>query len=204
MKRLIIIGAGGHGKVIADIALKNGYTDIFFADDNSTGDCVGFPIICTSKELEKENDGETEFVIAIGNNNIRKKIGMAHSLDYATLVHPSASVGINVKLGTGTVVMAGAVINACTVIGDHCIVNSNAVVEHDNVLEDYVHISPNAALGGMVCVGACTHVGIGASVKNNVKICPDSVIGAGATVVKDINFSGTYIGVPAERMSDKI
>ena len=198
-KKLIVIGAGGHGKVIADIALKNGYTQIAFVDDRAIGDCIGFPVVGTSADIEKLNDGNTEFVIGIGNNSVRKKLAEQYDVNWATLVHPSAQIAINVSIGKGTVVMAGAVINVCTTVGEHCIVNTCAVVEHDNVIDDFVHISPNAALGGTVHIGELTHIGIGATVKNNIDICGDSVVGAGAVVVKNINVSGTYIGVPARR-----
>ena len=81
MNRLVIVGAGGHGKVIADIALKNGYTDINFVDDNAKGICLGFPIIGTSIGLEKLNDGSTDFVIAVGNNMIRRRIAESHDVN---------------------------------------------------------------------------------------------------------------------------
>ncbi len=200
--RLVIVGAGGHGKVIVDIALKMGYTDIAFADDTAKGYCMDYPIICTNSTMEQQNDGNTDFVIAVGNNKIRKQIAEQHKIHWVTLVHPSAQIGAKVTLGAGTVVMAGAVVNSCATIGKHCIINSGAVVEHDNVLDDYVHISPKAALGGTVRVGEGTHIGIGATVKNNITICDGCVVGAGAVVVKNITESSIYIGIPA-RKSEK-
>ena len=197
--RLVIIGAGGHGKVIADIALKIGYTDIVFADDNAEGTCMGYPIICKSANIELQDDGKTDFVIAVGNNEIRKHIAEQHKINWVTLIHPSVQIGANATIGIGTVAMAGAVINPCATIGEHCIINTAAIVEHDNVIENYVHISPRAALGGTVCVGEGTHIGIGATVKNNINICGNCKIGAGAVVVKDITESATYIGVPAKK-----
>ncbi len=195
--RLVIVGAGGHGKVIADIALKNGYQDIRFIDDNAVGECMGFPIIGKSRDLEQLNDGKTDFVIAVGNNEIRKKIAESHDVNWVTLIHPSAQIGANVSIEHGTVVMAGAVVNACASIGRHCIINTCAVVEHDNALGDYVHISPNASLGGTVHIGECTHVGIGATVINNINICSHCRIGAGAVVVKEIVEAGLYLGIPS-------
>lgn len=197
LNRLVIIGAGGHGKVVADIALKCGYKNIAFVDDNATGECIGFQIVGTSEVLESLNDGKTDFIIAIGSNQIRKAIAGKFRVNWVTLIHPSAQIGIDVKIGKGTVVMAGAVINISSKIGEHCIINSNAIVEHDNVIGNYVHISPGVSLGGLVSVGDNTHIGIGTTVKNNTAICGDCVIGAGAVVVKDINEKGTYIGVPA-------
>lgn len=201
MNRLFIIGAGGHGKVIADIALKNGYTDVSFLDDYATGHCMGFAIKGTTCVAESLNDDKTDFIIGVGNNSIRRKIAESHSgLNYATLIHPSAQIGLLVNIGKGTVVMPGVIINSCAEVGEHCIINSAAVVEHDDVLADFVHISPNATLGGTVCVGEATHIGIGTTIRNNVNICSGCTIGAGAVVVKDIITSGIYVGVPAVRL----
>ena len=200
MNRLVIIGAGGHGRVVADIAAKKGYTDIRFADDHAEGTCMGFPIIGTTADLERWNDGATDFVIGIGNNAVREKIARQFDINWVRLIHPSAQIGLGVTLGRGTVVMAGAVINPCAMVGAHCIINSGAVVEHDNVLGDFVHISPKAALGGTVRIGELTHVGIGATVRNNIEICGGCTIGAGAVVVQNIQGSGTYVGVPARKI----
>lgn len=200
MNRLIIVGAGGHGKVIADNALKNGYTDIRFLDDQATGMCMDFPIIGVTGDIQSFDDGKTDFLIAIGNNAVRKQIAEKYCVNWVSLVHPSAQVGVHVSIGKGTVVMAGAILNPCSVIGEHCIINTGAIVEHDNVIEDYVHISPGAALGGTVRVGTLTHVGIGAVIRNNIEICEMCTIGAGAAVVKHIERSGIYVGVPAKEM----
>lgn len=204
MNRLIIIGAGGHGRVIADSALKNGYTDISFVDDNATGNCMGLPIIGTSAEIERFDDGKTDFIIGIGNNAVRKLIAEKYNVNWVSIVHPSALIAINVSIGKGTVVMPGAIVNTCATIGSHCIINTNTVVEHDNVIEDYVHISPAATLGGTVRIGALTHIGIGAAVKNNTDICSDCIIGAGAVVIRNIEDSGTYIGVPVEKIKHRL
>ena len=159
-RRLIIIGAGGHGKVVADTAMRIGYTEISFVDDGVMGECMGLPIIGTTEILKDLNDGRTDFVIGVGNNQIRKRIAESHPVNWVTLIHPSAQIGSHVTIGTGTVVMAGVVINACAQIGEHCIINTSAVIEHDNILEDYVHISPRAVLGGTVHIGELTHVGV--------------------------------------------
>lgn len=199
MNRLIIIGAGGHGKVIADAALKNGYTNICYIDDHATGDVMGFPIIGTTADIECLNDGSMDFIIGIGNNAVRKELAEKYQVNWVSIVHPSAQIAFNVRIGRGTVVMANAAVNACATIGEHCIINTGAIVEHDNVIENYVHISPNVALGGTVRIGSLTHVGIGATVKNNTEICSDCTIGAGAVVVKNIKESGTYVGVPIRK-----
>lgn len=203
MNRLIIIGAGGHGKVIADNAQKNGYKNICFVDDYAKGNVMGFPVIGTCDYIERLNDGSTDFIIGIGNNAVRKTIAEEYNVNWVSIVHPSAQIAFNAEIGKGTVVMANAVVNVCTMIGEHCIINTGAIVEHDNVIENYVHISPNVALGGTVRIGSLTHVGIGTTVKNNTDICSDCIIGAGAVVIENIKDKGTYVGVPARNVENK-
>jgi sugar O-acyltransferase (sialic acid O-acetyltransferase NeuD family) len=196
--RLIIIGAGGHGKVVADNALKNGYFNIHFVDDHATGTCMGFPIIGTSAEIDHLNDGKTDFIIGVGNNAIRNQIAEKYDVNWVTLIHPSAQIAVNVSIGKGTVVMAGAVINASATVGEHCIINTGAIVEHDNVIGDYVHLSPGVKLSGTVTVGACTWIGTGACVINNIDICGRCTIGAGAVVIRNVTEKGTYVGVVSQ------
>lgn len=199
MKKLIIVGASGHGKVVADIAIKNGYSEIaFLDDDDSVKSCMGIPVLGRTYEANKYID--SDFIVAIGNAEIREKIQKNLedvNLKVVTLVHPEAVIAPTVCIGTGTVVMAGAVINPDTKIGKGCIINTGASVDHDNQLDDYVHISVGCHLAGTVTVGKGTWVGTGAVVSNNVKIREGCMIGAGAVVVNDIIERGTYIGVPA-------
>lgn len=202
MNKLIIVGAGGHGKSIADNALKNGYVDICFVDDNATDHCMGFPIIGKIADTEKLNDGKTDFIIAIGNNATRKEIAEKYDVNWVTIIHPSVQIAANVSIGKGTVVMAGTVINACATIGNHCIINTSAIVEHDNKIGDYAHISPGVNLGGTVHIGEQTHIGIGATIINNVCICNHCNIGAGTVVVQNITDGGTYMGVPARKKEE--
>lgn len=199
--RLVIVGAGGHGKVIADIAIKIGYTDIVFIDDNAIGDCLGYPIVGTCEIIESLNDNKNGFVIAVGNNKSRRRIAEQHNVNWVSLIHPSAQIGADVKIGVGTVIMANTVLNPCSTVGKHCIINTSSVIEHDNVIGDYVHISPQVALGGTVRIGDGTHIGIGAVVRNNITVCNDCTVGAGAVVIKNITESAMYIGVPAKMMT---
>lgn len=195
LNRLIIIGASGHGKVIADIAVKNGYDEIVFLDDNETiKECAGFPVIGKTQEATKL-DGDK--IVAIGNARIREKI--QKDIETVTLIHQNAVVGRRVKIGKGTVVMAGAVINSDTVIGDGCIINTSSSVDHDCILEDYCHVAVGAHLCGTVHVGKRTWIGAGATVSNNINICGDCMIGAGAVVIRNIIDSGIYTGIPAKQ-----
>ena len=200
MKPYIILGAGGHAVVIADILHKIGAQLRGFLDDVLPvgTDVFGSKVI--GKLENCINYVDNLFIVGIGNNHVRRKIVQAYNLEYATAVHPSAIIGSQVSVGFGTVVMAGSVINSRTVIGCHCIINTNASIDHDNQVDDFAHISPGVALGGTVSIGEGTHIGIGSSVCNNISICNDVVVGAGATVVKDILEPGVYVGVPAQRL----
>ena len=201
MKKVVIIGASGHAKVIADIVIKSGDELMGFLDDNTElpKKIVGYPYLGIISDYHKYS-GDCWFIIGIGNNSIRKKIAESINVNWYTAIHPSVQVAIDTKIGAGSVVMANAIINTSAVIGKHCIINSGAIVEHDNRLCDYVHISPNATLCGTVSVGELTHIGAGVTVKNNTNICDNVVVGAGGVVVKDISKSGTYIGVPVNRV----
>ena len=201
-KKVIIIGAGGHAKVIADIIEKSGDEVVGFLDDNKE---IGTTIINEYKVIGDLNNRFTmavtkenlEFIIAIGDNKKREEISHSPNLKFYTAIHPSAQIGLDVRIEEGTVIMANSCINSSAKIGKHCIINTGAIIEHDNIIEDYVHISPNATLGGTVKIGESTHVGIGSIVKNNITICKNCTIGAGAVVVKNIIEEGTYVGVPA-------
>ena len=201
--KLLIIGASGHGKVVADIALRmNKWKSISFLDDDSNlKKTMDIDIIGTTKNIHKYL-GNYEFIIGIGNNQIRQRffeILKEAGAIIPSLIHPNAIVGNKVEIGAGSVVMAGAVINCCTKIGENCIVNTGSTIDHDNFIEDYVHISPGAHLAGSVRVGKGTWVGIGGIVSNDISITNSCIIGAGSVVVKDISIPGTYIGVPARR-----
>lgn len=190
--KVIIIGASGHGEVVADIVRDNGDKVLGFLDDDTSKDTLGIV-------NDYANYPYAEFIIGIGNVEIRERISKL-PVTWYTAIHSSAVISPKVEIGEGTVIMPNVVINAGTVIGKHCIVNSSSVVEHDNRLADYVHVSVGAKLGGTVSVGKATWIGIGAVISNNLNICGGCMIGAGAVVVKDINEVGVYIGIPAKRL----
>ena len=196
MKKIIIIGAGGHGRVVAETTKLNGYKEIDFLDDADEQTAVG-RVADFIKYI-----GEADFIVAIGNNKVRMKIQSdlkKSGANIVSLVHPNATVSESASIGKGTVVMAGAVINAGAVVGDGAIINTCASVDHDCRIGNFSHISVGARICGTVEIGDCTWIGAGATVINNINICGGSTVGAGAVVVKDINISGTYVGVPAEK-----
>ena len=196
MNRLIIIGASGHGKVVADIAIKCGYKDIIFLDNNTEiKNCSEYRVLGTD-DMATELSGD--IFVAIGNSYIRKRLMSRYKdRNFPTLIHPNSVIADDVQIGFGTVVMPGVVINAGAQIGHGVIVNTCSSIDHDCIINDYSHISVGAHLSGTVMIGENTWIGAGATVINNISICDNCMIGAGAVVVKDIIESGTYIGVPA-------
>ena len=201
-KDVIIIGAGGHAKVVADIVLCSGDNLIGFLDDDD--DKQGSEVFKTYKVVGKiadsEKYGDYYFVVAVGDNYMRAEIvkGLA-GMKFYTAVHPSAVIADTVRIGKGTVVMAGAVVNVDTVIGKHCIINTAVTVDHDNKIGNFVHISPGAHLAGGVSVDDSSWLCTGAVVINNVHISKDVVLGASATALKDIDAPGVYVGTPVRR-----
>lgn len=191
-KNIVIIGAGGHSKVLSDIVSSLGYNLCGFLDDTKTEPGIIGELSDYEKYLK------CEFVIGIGDNYERKRIASNMNCKFASLIHPTAIVSPSVKLGEGTVVMPNAVVNAASTIGKHCIINTSSVVEHDCRLGDYVHISPGAVLCGKVDIGNLCHIGAGVVVKDKISIVSKCTIGISAGVVKNINQPGVYYGVPAK------
>lgn len=202
MKKLIIIGAGGHGKVVADIALLlNRYKKIAFLDDNENiKTALSFKVIGKT-DMASLYINEYDFFIAVGNSYLRRKftenlISMGANL--ATLIHPSAIIGSDVQIGLGTVIMAGAVVNCLSRIGCGCIINTKSSVDHECAIDDYVHLSPGVTLSGNVSVGRGSWLCSGSIISNDLKIVAETIIGAGAVVIKDIITPGVYVGNPAK------
>ena len=201
MKDVIIVGAGGHAKVIADIVIKSNDNLIGFLDDEimiGTKILGDYEVMGPTSLIDSIKGENKFFIIAIGNNSIRKKFYEKYDVNYYTAIHPTAVIGTDVEIGEGSCVMPNACINANSKIGKCCIINSGALVEHDCVLDDFVHISPMASLCGTVKVGRLTQIGARATVRNNVIIGEEILVGMGATVVKDLTLKGTYIGTPAK------
>ena len=205
MKDLIIIGAGGHGRVVADIAQKLGiYNKISFLDDGEITESMGLPIIGKVVEMDKYVSCADMFV-AIGNSTVRENFIerlLIKGASVPTLIHPSAIIGSSVEIGVGTAIMAGAVINPCAKIGKGVILNTCSSIDHDCIVGDYCHIAVGVHVAGTVLLDKHVWLGAGVTIKHNINICSHCVIGAGAVVVKDILETGTYIGVPAKKMKE--
>lgn len=198
-KQLVIIGAGGHGSVIADIARLNGYESIVFLDDACTERADGYPVVGKVSDHPRYA-ADADFFVAIGGNATRQRLASLltdSGASIATLIHPAAVIGENVTVGKGTAIMAGAVINPGTSVGDGVILNTCCSVDHDCRVGDFVHIAVGAHLCGAVTVGKSSCICAGATVINNVSVCDYTTVGAGAVVIQNITEKGTYVGVPA-------
>lgn len=197
MEEIIIIGGGGHAKVLIDcLEQENQYKIAYVVDDNlDLYDVLGYRI---HPRHHLHSFSNLSLIIAIGNAATRKKIADAYDARFVTTIHPSAIFSKYAKLGEGSQIFAGAIVNAGATIGKHCIINTGAIVEHDCLIHDFVHLSPSSSLAGGVTVGSSTHIGIGATVIENITIGSNVIIGAGAVVVDDIPDNCTAVGIPAK------
>ncbi|MFE2008526.1 acetyltransferase [Pseudomonas guariconensis] len=202
MRRLAILGASGHGKVLADIAESCGWTQIAFFDDawpsrqtNGHWAIVGDTAVLMG--LLSDFDG---VAIGIGNNRIRQSKWQQLATAGApivSLVHPQAVISRHSVIGEGSVVMAGVVVNADTRIGRGAILNTSCSVDHDNLVGDFVHLSPGARLAGGVTIGDLSWIGMGACIRQMIHVGSNVVIGAGAVVLKPVADGVTAVGMPA-------
>lgn len=202
---LLIWGAGGHAKVVADVARASGWVIRGFLDDTParTGELFyGSSLVGSSSVLfHAEAERAVAVFVAIGCNAIRARcVIAAQEAGYSVpvLIHPSAVVSETAEIGAGTVVMAGSVVQADTRIGRGGIINTGASVDHDGHLGEFVHVAPGARLTGEVVVGDQTLIGTGAVVIPRCRIGRMCIVGAGAVVVTDVMDGMTVVGVPAE------
>jgi sugar O-acyltransferase (sialic acid O-acetyltransferase NeuD family) len=203
-KRVYIFGAGGHGKVVADILRAARRPVAGFIDDltcRSQRSVSGLPVLDVSRWMTSVEacDG-IGVALGIGDNQARKEVAdrcRQRGFEIVTAVHPAAVLSAAAGIGAGTVIMPLAVVNADARLGPGVIINTGAVIEHDCVVSDYAHISPNAVLGGRVHIGPFSQLGLGAAVLPGVSIGSGSIIGAGAVVVRDIPDDVVAMGVPA-------
>ena len=196
-----IIGAGGHAKVVIAALHANSIACAgVFDDDRSLWGkkILDIPILGAVEELRDVSS--ILAVNAIGNNSIRKEIcERLRNVNWLTVIHPHTWIHCSVKIGCGTVVFAGSIIQPDTIIGRHSIINTSASVDHDCKIGDFCHIAPGCHIAGGVKIGDGVFLGIGTAVIPCVSIVTNTVIGAGATVVKNIDNAGVYVGTPARR-----
>lgn len=208
MNGSLLIGAGGHAKVIADILKRRGERVLGFVDDNAAliGQTVfDLPVL---GEIDRWPEFAPDGLLAaIGDNRIRclvvERVEANGSPQWINALHPQSIIAESASIASGTVIMAGAVVNADAVIGQHVIVNTGATVDHDCVIGDFAHIAPGVNLAGGVTVGAGAFLGIGSCVIPGCHIGAGAIIGAGATVVGDVASGQTVVGTPARPLTPK-
>ncbi|MCE5025058.1 acetyltransferase [Staphylococcus simulans] len=202
MKSILIIGNGGHAKVVRDVIEAEGnYKVGGYLDDNIEKMYKENDLIFDNLRNIRLYQENYYFVIAIGNNKVRNKIFDKINVPierFPVFIHPHAIISKTAEIGNGTVVMPGAIVNANTVIGKHAIINTGSIVEHDCLIKDYTHISPGAVLTGNVSVGESTQVGANATVIPNLKIGVHVMVGAGSIVISNVRDNVTVAGSPAK------
>jgi sugar O-acyltransferase (sialic acid O-acetyltransferase NeuD family) len=202
MTNLIIIGAGGHGKCIAEMAsMMNKWDEIAFLDDNKVGlEILGFPVLDRATNFENYLWKFKEAFVAIGHNQSRLILLnqlINSGFDIPVIIHPNSIVSEYSNIGAGTSIHAGAVINPDVVVGKGSIINTSATIDHDCNIGDGVHISPGSHVGGTTIIKNLTWVGIGSSISNNLSIGRKVIVAGGAMVIKDVPDDVMVAGVPA-------
>jgi sugar O-acyltransferase (sialic acid O-acetyltransferase NeuD family) len=209
MDRIVVVGGGGHAKVLISVLKKSGsYELIGYTDVRDSGELLGIPYLGTDSVLEKMKETIADCCAAVGVGKVEvnaKRLGIVDRLvglgfRLPVVISPHAVVNEDVTIGDGSVIFDGAVVNTGARIGRASIINTNSTVEHDCIIGDNVHLAPGANLSGGVSVGHNCMIGTGANIIQGIAICADCLIGAGSTVVKDITIPGTYAGIPASRI----
>tara|TARA_B100000579_G_scaffold437635_1_gene467893 strand:+ start:168 stop:830 length:663 start_codon:yes stop_codon:yes gene_type:complete len=213
MDKLVIVGTSGHAKVIIDIVQKqNTYKLIGFLDPfkEKGQKILGYEVLGSDEDLNPllNKHGDFKLFIGVGDNWVRntiyqKLIKISKQISFATLIHPSAQISSNVKIGDGVVIMAGVVVNIMTEIGDFSILNTNSSVDHDCRMGRFSSIAPNSVIGGNVTVGDFACVSIGTTINHNITIGKHTIIGAGSLLMKNCGECEIMYGIPATKIRSR-
>lgn len=204
-KKVILIGYSGHGFVVAETVLENGFSIKGYSD---VAECSVNPFLLDYLGFEKDIDfigwkEQNHFVLGIGDNILRQRISNlieSKNQFVETVIHPSASISTTASIGSGTFINKNVSLNAMAIIGKTVILNTGCIIEHECKLADAVHIAPAAVLAGAVTVGERTFVGANAVIKQGISIGKDVIIGAGSVVISNIPDNETWAGNPAKRL----
>lgn len=201
-RHLLIIGAGGHAKVVIDVARAAGWVPVACFDPATVGDtCNGVPVVGGDDDVPRFlARGVRNAVVALGSNSLRAKVGlnlMSLACSCPPIIHPSAIVSPTAEVGVGAVIMPQVVVNAESSIGQFAILNTSCVVEHDCVIGFAAHIAPRASMGGNVRIGELALLGVGAVVRPHASIGDYAIVGSGSVVIGDVRPSVTVVGAPA-------
>lgn len=203
MSNLLILGAGGHGKVVAETAIATGkWNTISFLDNNSDlSEVLDLPVLGGFDSYQDHLGIYKSAFVAIGNNKNRllwlEKLEKA-GYQIPSIIHPFSVVSNYSEIGLGSIIMPGVVVNANSIISEGCILNTSSTVDHDCMLENGVHVSPGVNVSGTVHIKKCTWLGVGSKVSNNISIGSNVIVAAGSTVIHDIPDNVMVAGVPAK------
>jgi sugar O-acyltransferase (sialic acid O-acetyltransferase NeuD family) len=209
MQEIVVVGGGGHAKVVLSVLKKlKGFNILGYTDLQDNGTLLGVPFLGSDRELPSSTAAHAGLnaIIGVGQvglGRLRQELWerlYSVGLTFPHIVSPDATVNEEVVVAPGVVVMDGAVINPGSKIGRGVIVNTNSTVEHDVTLDEWVHVAPGATISGGVKIGMFSMIGAGATVIEGVWIPANCIIGAGATVVHDLAEPGVYVGCPARRI----
>lgn len=209
MDNIVVIGGGGHAKVVISMILKSkNYNLIGYTDNIDKGSILDAPYLGTDEILEYlyNEKGVNFAACGIGkviindfrSDLIKRICGIGYF--FPSIISPNAIINNEVHIGQGSVIMDGVIVNSSSMIGNYCILNTRASIDHDCIIEDGVHIAPGVVLCGGVKVEKESIIGAGSVVIQNRKICNNVLVGAGSVVSKDIAISGTYYGVSAKKV----
>jgi len=203
---LVVIGSGGHSRVVVDTASAAGYKLIGIIDINYKGKketILNTPVIGGLLTLDELNPKHVSVFVAIGDNSKRaEQFYKAQAKGFSTpsVIHPTAFISEHAIIGNGTIVNAASIINSEAVIGENCIINSGAIVEHEVIIGNHCHLCPGVNIGGRVTIGNESFIGIGARVIDNIHIGIKSVVGAGSVIIKDVDSHATVVGISGARI----
>jgi sugar O-acyltransferase (sialic acid O-acetyltransferase NeuD family) len=209
MSDLIVVGGGGHAKVVISIISKLGcYRLLGYTDLKDRGKLLDVPFLGSDEVLKSSSvkSPKPDLVLGLGQvglGDLRRELWerlRPYAMNFPPLVSPDATVNEAVSIADSAVVCDGAVVNAGAHLGCGAIVNTNSTIEHDVVLEEWVHVGPGATICGDTLVGERSMIGAGAVVIEGIKIIAGCLVGAGATVTRDLNDPGVYVGSPARRI----
>lgn len=202
IKGLIIFGCGGHARSVADIALANKITSLIFIDENARENelLFGFPV--RREWLSPVLEGWSTFPAAGDNKKRQKQMDflLTQQLPIASLIAPTATIGLDTSIGAGSLIAHHAHIGPCATIGSGCIINTGAIIEHEVKIDDFTHISVNSTIAGRSRVGKSSFIGASTTVIDNISVGDNIIVGAGGCVVHSLTMSGVYIGIPARKI----
>lgn len=205
MKQIILLGAGGHAKVLLDILLQEGANVVGILDKEPVaGELYGVPILGNDEAIAAFSPEDTRLVNglgSVGSVKLRRKLYekfTAQGFGFRRVIHGGATVSPRARIGAGAQIMGGATVNIDAVIGEDAIINTGASVDHDTIIGEHTHIAPGATISGGVVIGAGSHIGAGATIIQGVTVGENVIVGAGSVVLRDIASGQTVWGVPAK------